>query len=167
MRLIARVVCAVAGAFLLGQSAEWTQQYLQRLGGAADELREVVRRFDEGAGAQNLTREEAIRRLREQSDALAARQGADAETTAARYAEVERRYRDLGRTAPLLRPFAAIGDLDTGVAGRALEDYRPALPATADGLALTLGGFVAGWGGGAGIAGAARMVRRRRDRIVI
>jgi hypothetical protein len=161
VRLLARVVFAAAGAFLFGQSAEWTQQYLQRLGGAADELRAVVGRFDAGADAERLTREEAIARLKRQADALAARQGADAEATAARYADVERRYRDLAGSAPLLRPFVALGDFDAGIGGRTLEDFRPALPATADGLALTAGGFVAGWCAGGGVAWAARGRRRR------
>ncbi|KAB0682829.1 DUF2937 family protein [Aureimonas leprariae] len=162
MRLLSRILFAALGAFLFGQSAEWTQQYLQRLGGAADELRAVVGRFDEGAAASGLSREAAVARLKSQSDALAARQGRDAEATAARYAEVERRYRDLSAAAPLLRPFVALGDMDGGIAARAMDDFRPALPVTPDGLALTGLGFVAGWGTGSSLAGAARMARRRR-----
>ena len=35
-------------------------------------------------------------------------------------------------------------------------------PVTPDGRALTFFGFVGGWGAGTGLAGAGRMLRRRR-----
>lgn len=160
MRLLARIGFALAGALLFSQSAEFTQQYLQRLGGAADELRAVVRRFDESATAESLTRGEAAARLKASPDRLVSRQGLDAETSAARFEETERRYRDLVRSAPLLRPFSAAGDLDGDIAARTLEDFRPALPVTPDGFALTCLGFLLGWGAGSGMAGLGRRIGR-------
>ncbi|GGE22087.1 hypothetical protein GCM10011390_46810 [Aureimonas endophytica] len=162
MSLRARVLGATLGVLVLSQAAEWTQQYLQRLGGAADELRAVVERFDEGARALDLPRAEALGRLKASPDRFVARQGTDAEATIARFEATERRYRALLATAPLLRPFAALADLDPGIASRASGDFRPALPATPDGVALTFLGFLGGWGAGAGSSGAWRMARRRR-----
>lgn len=162
MRLLARIIGAAFGLFLFSQSAEFTQQYLQRLGGAADALRDVVRRFDEGASAEALTREEAVTRLKSSPDRLVSRQGSDAEATILAFTDTERRYRGLLDTAPLLRPFEALGDFDTEIAASALSDFRPALPVTPDGLALTGLGFLLGWGAGGGVAGAVRRLARRR-----
>ena len=162
--LIIRVVAALFLGLVSSQSLEFTQQYLQRLGGAVDELRKVVERFDASAAASDLSRSEAVARLRENRDAFVARQGADAEQTIARYDAVERRYRSVAESAPLFRPFVAVGDPDWEIAERAAADYRPALPITVEGLLLAVAGFALGWAIGAGGHGAARMRRRRRER---
>ena len=162
--LLVRIVGALAAGFLFSQSTEFTQQYLQRLGGAADELRAVVQRFDDSAHLEGLERDAAIQRLRSAADSFVARQGADAATLVARQAEVERRYTALTNTAPLLRPFEALVDPDWPIMARAFDDFRPALPITADGLFLTVAGFAGGWGVGAGAAGVNGIRKRRRAR---
>lgn len=164
--VVLRLVAGLVFGFLFGQSAEFTQQYLQRLGGAVDALAAVVARFDASAGAEGYSRETAIRRLSQNPDRLAQRQGTDAAASIARYRSLRARYDELRRTAPILRPFAVISDPDMHVARGAAEDYRPAIPTTLDGLALTFAGFVAGWGAGSGAAGLVRM-RRRRKRAVL
>ncbi|MBO0903919.1 DUF2937 family protein [Jiella sonneratiae] len=160
---LARVLAALFGGFLFSQSAEFTQQYLQRLGGAADEMQAVVQRFEESARASDLTARQAIDRLKTNPDDVAVRQGSDAETNLERYGDLERRYRALVSTAPLFRPFEVAIDPDWTIAGRAASDYRPAIPATGDGVLLALFGFVAGWVCGAGGHGAVAL-RRRRSR---
>ncbi|MEX6504729.1 DUF2937 family protein [Jiella sp. M17.18] len=162
--LLARVLAALVLGSAFSQSVEFTQQYLQRLGGAADELRIVVERFDDSARAMQLSPEEAMRRLKGNGDALAAKQGEDAAASAARYAAVERRYRNLKGTAPLFRPFVFAGDPDWAIARRTGGDYRPALPVTVDGLFLGFAGFVLGWALGSGAHGAVRMRKRRTAR---
>jgi hypothetical protein len=162
--LLIRIVGALAAGFLFSQSSEFTQQYLQRLGGAADELRTVVQRFDDSARLEGLQRDAAIERLRSASDSFVARQGNDAASLVARQAAVERRYAALTNTAPLLRPFAALADPDWPIMGRAFDDFRPALPISADGVFLTVAGFAGGWGLGAGVAGVHAIRRRRRIR---
>ncbi|UIJ71607.1 DUF2937 family protein [Aurantimonas sp. HBX-1] len=162
--LLIRLFAAMLLGLTFSQSVEFTQQYLQRLGGAADELRAVVARFDEGARSFALTRQEALERLRGNADTLVVRQGADAETTIARFEAVERRYRALIEAAPLSRPFIAASDPDWPIARRTGEDYRPALPVSLEGLLLTLAGFGLGWAGGACCHGAVRMRQRSRAR---
>ena len=162
--LIVRVVGALAAGLLFSQSTEFTQQYLQRLGGAADELRTIVQRFDDSARLEGLDRDSAIERLRSAADSFVARQGNDAASLVERQQEVERRYTALTNTAPLLRPFEAFADPDWPMMARALDDFRPALPITADGLFLTVAGFAGGWGLGAGAAGIAGIRKRRRAR---
>ncbi|HEX2018657.1 MAG TPA: DUF2937 family protein [Aurantimonas sp.] len=161
--LLIRLFAAILLGLTFSQSTEFTQQYLQRLGGAADELRQVVARFDESASSLSLSRQQALDRLQANADTLVVRQGADAATTIVRYEDVERRYRELLEAAPLFRPFLAAGDPDWAIAGRTGEDYRPALPITVEGLLLTAVGFGLGWACGAGCHGALRMRRRRRQ----
>ncbi|MEF2553620.1 DUF2937 family protein [Aurantimonas sp. A2-1-M11] len=162
--LVIRVVAALFLGLVSSQSLEFTQQYLQRLGGAADELRRIVERFDASAAASDLSRGEAVERLRENRDAFVARQGTDAGQTIARFDDVKRRYRMVAESAPLFRPFVAVGDPDWEIAERAAADYRPALPITVEGLLLAVVGFGLGWAIGAGGHGAVRMRRRRRER---
>ena len=160
--LLIRVVAAVFSGFLFSQASEFTQQYLQRLGGAVDALAAVVQRFDASALAEGLSRQSAVAHLSRSQDAFVVRQGMDAATTIARYDDLQARYRDLTQSAPLLRPFVALSEPEWTVVQRTFEDFRPALPVTADGLFLTIGGFAGGWAGGAGAAGAHGMARRRR-----
>ena len=162
--LLVRVFAAFAVCFLFSQSAEFTQQYLQRLGGAADALRDVVARFDTSASTSRLSRQEAVAQLKRNPDAFVARQGADAAETILRFDAMQTRYRQLASSAPLLRPFVALADPDWTIADRARADYRPALPITIDGLVLAIAGFVLGWAGGSMAYGAIRMGRRRRVR---
>ena len=161
---LARVLAALFGGLLFSQSAEFTQQYLQRLGGAADEMEVVVERFEESARAGGLAPEAAIERLKQNADDVAARQGTDAAANRERYAALERRYRALLATTPLFRPFEIAIDPDWPIAGRAAEDYRPAIPATGDALVLAVAGFVLGWGCGGGAHGAVAMAKRRREK---
>lgn len=160
--LLARVAPALLVGLGLSQSAEFAQQYLQRLGGAVDELRTVVERFDATAGAENLTRQEALDRLARNADPIAVRQGESAAAALARFDAVSRRYDELLRTTPLFRPFAMLADPDGAIIERAAGDFRPAVPVTPDGFLLAFFGFVGGWAGGAGAAGTVRRVVRRR-----
>ncbi|WP_167591845.1 DUF2937 family protein [Jiella endophytica] len=155
---------ALFGGLVFSQSAEFTQQYLQRLGGATDEMRAVVEQFETSARASDLSPDEAIGRLKQNSDEVAARQGTDAETNRERYGDLERRYDALRSTTPLFRPFEIVADPDWTIAERAAGDYRPAIPATGDGVLLALGGFIFGWWCGAGVHGAATMRKRRKSR---
>ena len=49
----------LAGAMALSQFPEFSQQYMQRMAGAVDELRGVVLAFDQSASQAGLTRAEA------------------------------------------------------------------------------------------------------------
>jgi hypothetical protein len=57
------LLCAIAAA----QLPELAQQYRQRLGGAIDEVRVIVERFDTDAATNQLNREQALTRLAESS----------------------------------------------------------------------------------------------------
>lgn len=162
--LLTRTVPAIALALSFGQAGEFAQQYLQRLGGAADALRNVVERFDVGAAAAGMTRSEALVRLESNPDVFVARQGSDAAETVREFEAAERRYRKLVTAAPFATVFVIAADPDWRVILRTAADFAPAIPAGAGGLLLTFVGFMLGWLGGTTVEGAVRLVRRRRLR---
>jgi hypothetical protein len=63
----------LALGFALSQFPEYAQQYVQRLGGAVDELRIIVADFDRGAAEAGLTRDEALARFAGVGAALSSR----------------------------------------------------------------------------------------------
>ncbi|MCK5932349.1 MAG: DUF2937 family protein [Fulvimarina manganoxydans] len=159
-----RLLAALALTGVASQSLEFTQQYLQRLGGAADALGEVVERFDEQARAGGLERGEAIDRLTRNPDDFVAGQGRQMGQTIAEAEAIEARYIQLRETAPILRPVVFLQNPDWDIAERAFEDYRPALPVTMDGVVLTLIGFALGWMLGSMGHGAVRLDKKRREK---
>jgi hypothetical protein len=136
MPRIARTVAmalGLAGGLSASQGPEFAQQYRQRLGGAIDELRRVVARFESDARAVGETRDGALRRLGANADELARRQGEAArgpwsawsawKTSAAPWSK-RAPSTDAGSGAPG-RPRAA---------ARGVRDYRPGLQMTEEGL---------------------------------
>ena len=65
---VAAFALGLMGAVTASQGPEFAQQYRQRLGGAIDELRRAIARFDADAQAHGETRERAIARLRGNAD---------------------------------------------------------------------------------------------------
>lgn len=147
--IIGRIL-AVAIGLLSGlagaQMPEFAQQYRQRLGGAIDELRRVVTRFDDQAQANGLTREEAIRRLAGNQDAVAKGQAVATEEVIARLGRLEGQRRSFDQAGPFGRLVLFVREADPGLARATYLDYEPAWPATSEGLVAGGTGFVAGWG---------------------
>ena len=146
--MIGRVLALAIGLMsgLAGaQLPEFAQQYRQRLGGAVDELRRVVTRFDDGARASGLSRDSAIRTLTDNPDPLVQRQGEAQTEVAARLARLEEQRRSYDRAAPFERLLLFVRDADPGLARATYLDYEPAWPATTEGAVAGGGGFVLGW----------------------
>ncbi|MCB2136614.1 MAG: DUF2937 family protein [Rhodobacteraceae bacterium] len=135
----------VAGAAVLSQFPEFSQQYLQRLAGQVDALTLVTGDFDASAEKANLSRE----------DALAAMSGT--EFLGYRQDDMRRAFGRLERLSSdltILREAGPVerigmpqrfGDAETFAA--TWSDFAPAMPVTSSG-AITAGvGFVGGWAG--------------------
>ncbi len=133
----------IAGAVGLSQFPEFSQQYLQRLSGAVDELRAIVLAFDSTASAAGMTREEALADLSgsafqsELQKSLAAQIG--------RYESLSADYAALRQAEPLARLGQLWRFADTDLARRTWQDFRPSVPVTADGLIFAGIGFGGGW----------------------
>lgn len=150
---------ALAGAVALSQFPEYSQQYLQRLAGAVDELRNVVVTFDATAAASGLTREEAL------ADLSASEFQSDLQRTLAaqirRYEDLAQDYLALRQSDPVDRLIQVFRFTDPDLARRTFADFRPAVPVTQDGLLFAGIGFAGGWAVLAAlVAGLGRLFRR-------
>jgi hypothetical protein len=136
---------ALVAAFAGSQGPEFAQQYRQRLGGALDEIRGMVVRFDAEAVSQGLTPAEGVQRLEASSDPLVQKRGEDMERTMARADRLEAQMKAMTSAGPLGRLYILVRDFDPDVARAALDAYEPAAPLSLE--ALTTAGVVGllGW----------------------
>jgi hypothetical protein len=166
MRRMLSVLGGLALGLVLSQFPEYAQQYTQRLGGAVDELRIITAEFDAAAGAAGLTREAAIQRYTAANDTFIEGRGQSMQRTFTRYAELSAmlekiRGADAAERVTLLPQF-----MDTEIGARALENFQPAVPVTAEGIAYGGGGFLIGYLVTSGLIRFLLLPFRRRDRVV-
>ena len=142
-----RIARTVAFAFgLLGgvaasQGPEFAQQYRQRLGGAVDELRRVVARFDADAQATGQSREAAIDRLRGNPDRLTSLQGDAMRANAERLGRLEGQRQAFADAGPFARLTLLVREGDADLARAAWRDFEPAVPTTTEGFVTAAVGF--------------------------
>lgn len=163
MRIVAMIV-GLTGAGICAQAPEFSQQYLQRLAGAVDELAVVVADFDRSAADAGLTRAAALDELSGTSF-LEAR-NADMRRNFARYERLSADLSLLRAATAIERAALTPARLDPEIASRAWADFEPGLPLTSASAGLAAVGFLAGFGLWAGISGMAfatlRRLRRKR-----
>jgi Protein of unknown function (DUF2937) len=148
MPRIARTMAAALGLFggvVASQGPEFAQQYRQRLGGAIDELRRVVQRFDVDAGANGHSREGAIGRLQTNPDDLVSRQGAAMRGNVERLERLERHRQAYLEAGPFQRLWVTVRDGDLDLMEATYHDFEPAVPATQEGVVAAGLGFAGGW----------------------
>ncbi len=133
----------IAGAVAFSQFPQFSQQYLQRLAGAVDELRAVTVAFDLTARVSGLSRNEALAQIggSEFQDNLRRNMTANIN----RYERLDADYQVLSRSEPLARLVQVWRFRDVELARRTWEDFRPAMPVTTDGLIFAGIGFAGGW----------------------
>jgi hypothetical protein len=160
---------ALATGLLFGvlatQAPEFAQQYRQRLAGAVDELSRVVATFDKDARSENLTPDEAMRRLDENGDPLARERGQAMAQDKVRLARLQDALAAYTDTAPVRRLVGFLESFDATIARRAWSDFQPAVPTTFEALVVGLVGLVLGWAGTHLVAWPARrhLARRRAE----
>ena len=151
----------LAGAVSLSQFPEFSQQYLQRLSGAVDELRAVVVSFDQSAVNAGLTREEALAELNGSS--FQAELQGNLTGQIDRYERLSSNYAKLKEIEPLQRLAQVYRFNDPELARRTWSDYRPAVPVTIDGFICAGIGYALGWLALTGLfALILRLFRRRK-----
>ncbi|MHC2105364.1 DUF2937 family protein [Methylobacterium sp. CM6246] len=153
------------GGVIAAQAPEFAQQYAQRLGGAVDELRRQVAVLESDAQASGTTRDGAVDRLRTNPDQLVARRGDAAQADISRLARLSAQEQVLASaTSPLGKVVAMLRDPDVPVAQAAYQDFSPAVPTNADGLAAGLIGFLTAWGGWRVLSDVGLRFARKRPR---
>jgi hypothetical protein len=158
----------LAGAAGFSQFPEFSQQYVQRLGGAVDELHRVVAGFDADAAALELTRAQALGALA-QGGAMGEKRVEAMRGIMARHARLAGDLAALERAGPFTRAYYAAHLSDREIAARAWAAYKPAVPMTFEGAVFGGVGFLGGallLGGVIGVLrrGARRISRRGRRR---
>ncbi|MCQ0092586.1 DUF2937 family protein [Roseovarius sp. M141] len=154
----------LAGAAGLSQFPEFSQQYVQRLGGAVDELRRFVAEFDADAAEIGLTRNAALADLG-QGGAMGVQRAETMAGVIVRFEHLSADLAALRRAGPFTRAYRARSLGDGEIASAAWAEFKPALPLNFEGGVFAGAGFL----GGLGIMAAALALlklpfRRRRAR---
>jgi hypothetical protein len=168
IRLIGRfivVVAAALGGITSSQLPEFAQQYRQRLGGALEELRQVVTAFEADAARSDLTREEALETYGRVGEPFLRDQGVTTRSTIERYEDLAEQRARFELASPMMRPVVMLTDPDERVVRGAWADYEPAVPVSTEGFVwAALGFFLAG-----GLISLLRqiggIIRRRQQRL--
>ena len=145
--MIARALAllgGMAGGVSLSQFPVYSQQYIQGLAGAVDELTLFVEGFDADATSVGLTREAALEDMAASGDLGAAR-AETIGTTIVRYEKMSAALEVLQSSGPFTRAYNAIQFNDLDVARAAADDFKPAVPVTFEGAVFTGFGFIGGW----------------------
>lgn len=135
------IVCGVAAS----QAPEFAQQYRQRLGGAIDELRQVAQEFDADSAGAGMSRAEGIQRLENSTDDFVRGRGRQMKRVSARLDSLVAQQKAFSEAGPYLRLGVMARDFDPDVARRALEDFEPAVPVTAEGFVVGGAGLGLGY----------------------
>jgi len=137
------------GGLVLGLAAsqfpEYAQQYTQRLGGAVDELRAITTGFDSAAAAAGLTRQQAIAHYNASPDSFLKGQGGSMAATFARYDQLSAMLAEVKGDGPIDRLRHVDDYFDTDIARRTIDNFKPALPVTEEGLLYALAGLIVGY----------------------
>jgi hypothetical protein len=150
----------LAGAAATSQFPEFSQQYLQRLGGAVDALGEVVADFDASASATGLSREAALAQM--QGTGFLERRATDMARSIARYDRLRADLALLEGQGPFMRAYHVTRLTDGQIAQAAWQAYQPAVPVSFVGVSFAGLGFVLGGLGISCLLGLLRMPFRRR-----
>lgn len=152
----------LAGAATTAQFPEFSQQYMQRLGGAVDALGEVVADFDASASASGLSRSEALAQM--QGTAFLERRQADMTRSITRYTQLSADLSVLEGQGPFTRAYHAGRFTDPEIARAAWAAFQPAIPVNFAGLSFAGVGFLGGMIAISLLVGVLRMPLRRRER---
>jgi hypothetical protein len=141
-----RVLCLVAGlcgAASLSQLPEFSQQYLQRLGGYVDALTAQLVEFDSTALEAGYGREEMLQQMAQTPPMDG--QAAMWRRTILRHAQLSDDLAALRSASPVTRLMMPQRVADTDLARAVWADFQPALPLSAAGVVAGGAGFALGW----------------------
>ena len=155
----------VALAIIFSQFPEYAQQYTQRLGGAVDELRVITEDFDRAAAEGGLDRSTALARYNASNDEFLAGRGTSMSATFLRYDMLSRTLAEIEGAGPAERFQSLPAYLDTDIGRRTLENYRPAVPVTMEGVLYAGAGFIIGYFARSGLVRLFALPFRRRGRV--
>lgn len=125
---------AAAGIATFSQAPEFAQQYRQRIGGAVDELKTVVTDFDRDAANSNLSRDDALSRMKTSSERFTRDRGNSMDKTINRYDALRQQQGWLENAHPFSMPLLVARNPDRQLITNAWQAFKPAMPFTVVGL---------------------------------
>jgi len=131
----------LAGALSLSQAPEFSQQYRQRLGGALEELAQIVVDFDADAAKSGLSRDDALKLYLTSAEQFFRDRGARMQTTIERMETLAAQARWFQALPPTARPLALARGYDEKLMAGLWKDFEPGLPLTPHGALWAGGGF--------------------------
>ncbi len=141
-----RALCLIGGltgAASLSQLPEFSQQYIQRLGGQVDELTRLAKDFDDTALADGLGREEMLQAMA--AAPLVENQEVMWRRTFARHARLSENLMILRDATPMARLMLPHRMADAATLNAVWNDFTPAVPLSGAGAASAGTGFLGGW----------------------
>lgn len=135
----------IAGAVIGSQGPGFTLQYMQNLQGRIDELAPIVEEFDANIAQYGYSRERAITEC-QAADGLLDALCTTYVTTVERYELLSAHMAELSAASELTRPLVLAKSQIQDVTLSVYEQFKPAIPATTDGLIYAGGGFAVLWG---------------------
>lgn len=139
--LLDRVLC-VLGAVGLSQAPEFFQQYLQRLGGHLDEARRHLASFEAVARQSGITLQQLIETTRAQPVEPVAKLGNVIAESQARVESLAAAEAALREASMWERPFVFMAHVDSSIAARTWEVFKPAVPVTIEGFVYAGAGML-------------------------
>ena len=131
------VLTVCVGGVLTSQAPEFAQQYRQRLGGAIEELAQVVADFDADAARHNLNRDQALDIHRRATEPFLQDRGISTEAAMRRLNRLHLQAQQFETLPPLLRPIAIAYGPDERLLDGTMRDFEPAVPVTVHGAIWT------------------------------
>lgn len=144
MRRKLAIITGLIIAAVLSQFPEYVQQYIQRVGGAHAELRQIAEDFRTDASKFGLSEDQALHRFKASDDTFLAERGESLEQTLQRYAFLTKHYAALKTKRPFGSLLAFVKRRDPTIAREAISDFQPGLPLTRDGATHAITGFLIG-----------------------
>ena len=149
LRRLLVLLVGVAGSIAASQAPEFAQQYRQRLGGALDELRQIVADFDADAARNGLTRDTALAEYERSGSPFLTDRGERMADILRRFEALTAQKAAIDAAPPVMRPVVVLRSPDTRLLAGTRLDFEPAVPVTAAGLIWAAIGFIlfelAGW----------------------
>jgi len=136
----------VAGAVIGSQGPGFTLQYMQNLQGQITSLEQVIDEFDENVAQYGYSRSQAIAECTSATGLLDALCGAYV-SAVHRHELLTAHLAELEAASDIVRPLVLAKTQMKDITMSVYEQFKPAVPATTDGLVYAGGGFAALWGG--------------------
>lgn len=154
------------------QAPEFTQQYLQRLGGWVDSYQDMVTRLDARAAQFDMTREQYIAALQASTDPKVRSEAANIASWPVYLKKFTEMQQILQNGPSWTHPFRVLEHYNdpafSPIIKETLADYKMGAQFTGEGAAFGGAGFVVGWlltGMATSLLGAPiRIIRRRREK---